>query len=77
MNDFLKFFDEARGLEHLHLNISYSKTLDYIVQVWKMGCARDGGNIVICDVQDCDLSYCLAKAEVLLKEWLIRARGGY
>ncbi len=77
MGDFLKFFDTVIGREPMHLRISYSKITDYTVQIWKKGCAENGGDIVICDVQDCDLSYCLAKAEVLLKEWLIRARGGY
>ena len=77
MGDFLKFFDTVIGREPMHLNISYSKITDYTVQIWKKECAENGGDIVICDVQHCDLSYCLAKAEVMLKDWLTDERGGY
>ena len=61
----------------MHLDLSYSKTMDWWLRVYKKGCGKNGRDIVICDIQDCDLSYVLAKGEVMVKEWLTENEGKY
>ena len=61
----------------MHLDLSYSKTADWWLRVYKKGCGKNGGDIVICDIQDCDLSYVLDKGSVMVKEWLVEYKGGY
>lgn len=77
MNDFLKFFDDKVHDYPMHLEITYSKICDWCICVWKKGCAENGGDLDILDVQDCDMELCFAKAHVALKEWLSDNEGGY
>ena len=71
--DYLKLVQDYT----MHLELYYSKTMDWCLKIWEKGCGVDGSDIVICDIQDCDFNYVLAKGEVLLKEWLIENNGGY
>lgn len=77
MNDFLKFFDKKVETYPMHLEIYYSKTLDWCIRVWKKGCGENGRDLWIVDVQSCDVELCFAKAQVELKEWLSEHEGGY
>ena len=77
MNDFLKFFDKKVETYPMHLEIYYSKICDWSIRVWKKGCGENGKDILIVDVQSCDMELCLAKAQVELKEWLSEHEGGY
>ena len=84
MNEFLKFFDEKAKDFPMHLEIAYSKICDWNINIYKRGCAgdyhnakRDGDNVVIVNVSDCDMELCFAKAHVELKEWLSEFEGGY
>ena len=61
----------------MHFALEYSKTVDWCLTIWKKGCAADGSDIVICELQDSDLNYVLAKGEVLVKDWLLENKGGY
>lgn len=61
----------------MHFELYYSKTMDWCLKIWKKGCGENGDDIVICNAQDCDLSYVLAKGEVAVKEWLLENNGGY
>lgn len=60
-----------------HFELYYSKHMDWVLKIWKKGCADDGSDVEICNIQDPDVNYVLAKGEVLLKEWLTENEGGY
>lgn len=77
MNDFLKFFDEKIKSYPMHLEIYYSKTMDWCIHIWKKGCAEDGTDLDIVRESDSDMELCFAKAHVNLKEWLLENEGGY
>lgn len=77
MNEFLKFFDEKVMDYPMHMQIYYSKNVDWCINVWKKGCGENGQDINIVNVESCDMELCFAKAHVQLKEWLIENEGGY
>ena len=55
----------------MHLELYYSKTMDWYLHIYKKGCGENGKDLEICEEQSCDLSYVLAKGEVSIKEWLL------
>lgn len=61
----------------MHLELSYCKTCDWMLRIWKRGCDKDGKDLIIFDDQDCDPNLLLAKGEVALKGWLLENNGGY
>lgn len=84
MNDFLKFIDDLRRSFPVHLEIYYSKIMDWNITVYKKGCAdeypqspHDGKDAIMCKVQNADMEYCFAKAHSDLKDWLNEYNGGY
>lgn len=84
MADFLAFFADLVKRFPLHLEISYNKTCDWIIRIYKKGCAddypnseKDGNNALLVFEQNCDMELCFAKAHVALKEWLLENEGGY
>lgn len=77
MSDFLKFFDDKVNNYPMHMNIYYSKIMDWCIHIWKKGCDESGKDIEILSVQDSDMELCFAKAHVALKEWLSQNEGGY
>ena len=84
MNDFLEFIDALRHSFPIHLEIYYSKIMDWCITVYKKGCAadypdskHDGNDAVLCRVHDIDMTLCFAKAHVAVKEWLVEHDGGY
>lgn len=84
MTDFLRFIDELRRNFPIHLEIYYSKIMDWCITVTKVGCADDypnsehiGSDAILCRVQDLDMQLCFAKAHVCVKEWLCENAGGY
>lgn len=77
MNEFLTFFNEKIKSYPMHLEIYYSKTMDWCITVYKKGCAENGADYSILDVQSIDMELCFAKAQVKLKEWLLNHEGGY
>lgn len=77
MNDFLEFFRDTVKHYPMHLEIAYSKTIDWTISVWKKGCGKLGEDAVIVSVQNCDMEFAFAKAQVELKEWLLSHEGGY
>lgn len=76
---FFQFFDHVRTITALHLDIYYSKNMDYVVKIWKQGCAKDGGDLIICKVQHSDIDYCLTKAKLMLMDYMLDKdpAGGY
>ena len=84
MNDFLLFMDDLVHRFPVHVEVYYSKTMDWCINVWKEGCAddypdskRNGDNAIICQVQSSDMELVFAKAQVEVKEWLLNNWGGY
>ena len=77
MNEFLQFFNEKAHNYPMHLEVTYCKICDWTILIYKKGFADDGTDLVIADVQDCDMDLCVAKAQVALKEWLLEHEGGY
>ena len=84
MDDFLRFFDEKAKDFPMHLEVHYSKILDWVISVYKKGCATDypdsphvGNDVIIVSEQDCDVELVFARAQVALKDWLSEYEGGY
>lgn len=61
----------------MHLEFSYCKTCDWMLNIYKKGCGENGEDLIIFCDQDCDPDLLLAKGEVALKEWLLENKGGY
>ena len=82
MSNFLKFIDKL-GTK-VHLEIYYSSIMDWCIRVYKKDCAseypksrKDGNDVILCDVQSCDMELAFAMAQVECKEWLSEFNGGY
>jgi len=73
MSDFLKFIDETVKNYPVHMEIYYSKTMDWCITIWK----NMGEKVEIVNVQSNDMELVFAKAHVELKEWLLENEGGY
>lgn len=77
MNEFIEFFTSIVDDFPMHLEIYYSKRMDWCVEVWKKGCAdeypnspRMDGDAVLVKVQDATAEEAGAMALKRLKEWL-------
>jgi hypothetical protein len=84
MNDFLLFINNLVKRFPVHVEIYYSHICDWVIRVYKQGCAedypdseKDGNDAVICYVQESDMELCFAKAQIAVKEWLADNDGGY
>lgn len=84
MSDFLNFLAEKVRDFPMHVEITYNKTTDWTIYIYKKGCADKypgvdtyGDDVVIVYEQDGDLELCCAKAHVALKGWLSENCGGY
>ena len=84
MNDFLLFVDELRHRFPFHLEIYYSKIMNWCITITKQGCAsdypnsrHDGDDAILVQEQGNDMQLVFAQAHVHLKEWLLEHDGGY
>ena len=84
MSDFLRFLNEILKDFPMHIEISYNKTCDWGIYIYKKGCAQDypssekyGEDAIVVNVQDGDMELCFARAHVALKGWLSENNGGY
>lgn len=84
MTDFLRFIQDLTGRFSVHVEITYNKTCDWSIYVYKQNCAEyypksycRGNDAVLCDVNSCDMELCFAKAQCEVKEWLLEHEGGY
>lgn len=73
MSDFLKFFESVVENYPMHMEIYYSKTMDWVIDIYK----NMEEKIDIVNVQENDMEFAFAKAHVELKEWLLENNGGY
>lgn len=84
MSDFLLFIDDLAKRFPIHVNITYSKTCDWTIEVYKRGMAdcfpkspRRGEDAMLCNVQEHDMELAFAKAHCEVKEWMMENNGGY
>ena len=84
MSDFLRFINKLVEDFPLHIEITYNKTADWMIYIYRKGCGTDypssqrvGEDAVVVCVQDGDMELCFAKAHIALKEWLCDNLGGY
>lgn len=84
MSDFLRFIDDLRRRLPIHVEIYYSKTMDWCIKIWRKGLAeeypnsdREGSDAIVCSVGSSDIELCFAMAHVAVKEWLLNNDGGY
>ena len=74
---FLEFFEKVQEYSPMHLEIYYSKIMDWCLKIYKKQCGENGSDLVIFDEQSCDIDLLFARAEVSLKEYLLEKEGGY
>lgn len=75
MSEFIKFFNEVssrKNHRHWRLEIYYSSVVDWNITITDRNTDKQ-----IISVQNCDVDYVFAKAQVELKEWLLENEGGY
>ena len=77
MQEFMQFFNSKTKDYPMHLEIYYSKVMDWCIHVYKKGCGDNGSDLEILYIQESDIELCFAKAQVELKEWLLENKGGY
>ena len=84
MTDFLKFVNDLRRRFPIHVEIYYSKIMDWCITITKKGCAsdypesaHDGDDAILVQEQSSDMELVFAQAHVHLKEWLLEHDGGY
>ena len=75
--DFLQWFDEVVDSTPMHFELTYSKTIDWFIYIWRKGTGKDDANEEIFRCMDIDLSLLFAKAEIAVKEYLTDTNGGY
>lgn len=60
-----------------HVELTYSSITDWCLTITRRECKVGGGDLIVFDGQDSDLSLLLAKAEVAVKEYCTDNLGGY
>jgi hypothetical protein len=70
MREFIAFFDMIKDVYPMHMELTYSKTLDWRIHIWRKGTGDGGEDEEVLAVQDCDVGYVIAKAHSKLKEWV-------
>ena len=77
MDEFLKFFDEAKYNYPMHMEIYYSSICDWCITIWTGRNSNFANRKRIVNIQNCDMEYVFAKAQVELKDYLSEHEGGY
>lgn len=84
MGDFLRYVDKLRERFPVHIEIYYSKIMDWVIRIYRKGyadyypgSARAGDDALLAYASSCDLEYCIAKAQVQLMDWLDEYEGGH
>lgn len=77
MDDFLKFFAEKVKRYPMHIEIYYSKVMDWCINIYKKNIWTGEKEEEIVDIQNCDMELAFAKAQVELKKWFMENEGGY
>jgi hypothetical protein len=76
MEEFVRFYNEKWRDRGWNLEIYHSSIMDWCITVgYKTTHPKHGDEII--RVQSCDADFAFAKAQVMLKEWLLKNEGGY
>lgn len=76
MDDFLKFYDKQSEKHPWALEIYHSSIMDWCINIsYKTTHVKHGETII--QVQNCDMEFAFATAQVELKKWLLDNEGGY
>jgi hypothetical protein len=76
MSDFLKFYDRIKHNKGWALEIYHSSIMDWCISIGYKTTHPKHGEMILY-VQSCDMELAFAKAQVELKEWLLKNEGGY
>lgn len=84
MRKFFKLMDNLVDGFPVHIEIYYSKMLDWCIKIWKEGCASDYPeseyeineekrtfDAILCDIQESDRNLCFRKAYKAVRKWLL------
>lgn len=71
MSDFLKFFNEYNAKRNFKLEIYYSGIMDWCINIY----TKDNESII--NIQNCDMEFVFARAQVEFKEYLLEHFDGY
>ena len=77
MEHFLKFMEEQSWANGWYFELYYSSIMDWCVTVGYKTTHIKHNEDPFVSVQDCDLRFALAKAEIEVKEWLRENKDGY
>ena len=47
MEELIRFIDDVKSRSAMHVKISYTKTTDWMIEIYKKGCAKNGSDIDI------------------------------
>lgn len=76
MDEFFKLYNAKSNNRGWNLQVYHSSITDWTIKVgYKSTHPKHGDTIIT--VQHCDVEYAFAKAQVMLKEWLLENEGGY
>lgn len=76
METFLRFYESIRDTYGFNLEIYNSSITNWCITVgYKITMGK--GEEVVIEIQDSDVDFAFAKAQVALKEWLLKNNGGY
>ena len=73
----INWLAEIVKVHKFHIEFYYSSITDWCLTITRRGCKVGGGDLIVFDGQNSDLSLLLAKAEVAVKEYCTDNLGGY
>ena len=76
MNEFLKFYNEKYFAKGWKLEIYHSSIMGWCITLGYKTTHPKSGEVIF-NIQSNDLEYIFARAQVLLKDWLIENDGRY
>lgn len=74
---FYNFFNDVLGFGPMHMEIYYSKIMDWCIEIYKRGCADDypdeqsrDGDAIVANIQFCSGAMAFAMAHGALRRWM-------
>lgn len=78
MNDFLKFYDKVANNYGFNLKIYQSSIMDWCIDIgYKCTHVKHNGGKSFIEIQNCDMEYAFAQAQVELKDYMLKEYEGY
>lgn len=72
-----ELFDLIERGHKFHLELSYCSICDWTLKIYRKGLSDNGEDVVIFEEQSCDYEYLICKAQVAIKDYLLKTYGGY